>query len=335
MVYYFDMQKTLDFLAIGDITTDAFIRLSQAHVVDSIDHHGKELCMSFGDKIPYDSVEIVRGVGNSANAAVSAAKLGLTSAILTNVGDDQNGKECIGALADQGVSVDYVHINQGIETNYHYVLWYGEERTILVKHHDYDYKMPAQMLAPRWIYLSSMAENSLLFHQEVAEYVAAHPESKLVFQPGTFQMKLGTEKLAEIYKHSEVFFCNVEEARLILKTETDDKKELIAMLHALGPKVVVVTDGILGAYASDGTDIWFMPVYPHQPVERTGAGDAFASTFTSALALGKTVEEALLWAPINSMSVVQQVGAQKGLLTREQLADFLTKAPTDFKPKKI
>lgn len=329
------MQKPLDFLAIGDITTDAFIRLSQAHVVDAVDHHSQELCISFGDKIPYDSVEVVRGVGNSANAAVSAAKLGLSSGIITNVGDDQNGKECIGALAEQGVSVDYVHINQGIETNYHYVLWYGEERTILVKHHDYDYKMPAKMLPPRWIYLSSMAENSLLFHQEIAEYIAANPDSKLVFQPGTFQIKLGTEKLAEIYKHSEVFFCNVEEARTILKTDTDDKKELIKMLHALGPKIVVVTDGILGAYASDGTDMWFMPVYPHKPTERTGAGDAFASTFTSALALGKTIEEALLWAPINSMSVVQKVGAQKGLLTREQLADFLTKAPADFKPKKI
>ena len=80
-----------------------------------------------------------------------------------------------------------------------------------------------------------------------------------------------------------------------------------------------------------------MPIYPDPkpPLERTGCGDAFASTFMSALMLGKSPEEALLWAPINPMWVVQHVGAQKGLLTRAELEDFLAKAPTDYKPRKI
>ena len=74
---------------------------------------------------------------------------------------------------------------------------------------------------------------------------------------------------------------------------------------------------------------------PNPPVSRTGAGDAFASTFTSALILGKAVKEALQWAPVNSAYVVQQIGAQKGLLTREQLEEYLKKAPSDYKPRKI
>jgi ribokinase len=104
---------------------------------------------------------------------------------------------------------------------------------------------------------------------------------------------------------------------------------------ALGPKNIVLTDGINGAYAYDGTHAWFMPIYPHTPFERTGAGDAYASTIVSALALGKTLEDALRWAPINSMSVVQQVGAQKGLLTRQKLEEYLSKAPEDYKIKQI
>jgi ribokinase len=108
-------------------------------------------------------------------------------------------------------------------------------------------------------------------------------------------------------------------------------------IHQLGPKIIVITDGPKGAYASDGVNAWFMPIYPDPkaPISRTGAGDAFASTFVSALALGKSIEEALTWAPINSMSVVQYIGAQKGLLTLEQLQEFLAKAPTDYKPRKI
>jgi ribokinase len=80
-----------------------------------------------------------------------------------------------------------------------------------------------------------------------------------------------------------------------------------------------------------------MPPYPDPkaPFERTGAGDAFASTLAVALALGKTLEEALIWAPINSASVVQDVGAQRGLLNQTQLKEWLAKAPTDYKPRKI
>lgn len=80
-----------------------------------------------------------------------------------------------------------------------------------------------------------------------------------------------------------------------------------------------------------------MPPYPDPapPFERTGAGDAFSSTFTAALALGKSIEEALLWAPINSMSVVQKIGAQEGLLTPVEIQGWLDKAPEDYKPRLV
>ena len=80
-----------------------------------------------------------------------------------------------------------------------------------------------------------------------------------------------------------------------------------------------------------------MPVYPDiaPPYERTGAGDAFASTFISALANGEDMEGALMWAPINSMSVVQKVGAQEGLLSKRELQDYLNKAPDWYRPSNI
>ncbi len=100
-------------------------------------------------------------------------------------------------------------------------------------------------------------------------------------------------------------------------------------MHKLGPKIVVITDGPRGAYTFDGNEKWHMPMYPDPapPVDRTGAGDSFSSTFTAALALGKTIPEALSWGPINSMSVVQYIGAQRGLLARETLESFLANAP--------
>jgi len=328
------MSKDYDFIAIGDIVTDAFIRLKDASVHCDIDKENCQLCVNFGDKVPYESVDVIRAVGNSANAAVSASRLGLSSALVANVGNDLNGKECIETLEKEQVATEFVKTHNDKETNYHYVLWYEDERTILVKHQEYGYALP-NIGNPKWLYLSSLAENSLSYHEEIEKYLKLHPSVKLAFQPGTFQMKLGKEKLEGLYKLSEIFFCNVEEAKRILDIkESIQIKDLIEKMSELGPKVVVITDGPRGAYAYDGNEIWFMPTYPdpNPPFERTGAGDAFASTFTSALALGMNIPQALSWGPINSMSVVQDIGAQRGLLTREKLEQFLKEAPENYKP---
>ena len=46
---------------------------------------------------------MVPAVGNSANAAVAAARLGLKSAYVANVGNDQNGKDCVDAFKAENV----------------------------------------------------------------------------------------------------------------------------------------------------------------------------------------------------------------------------------------
>lgn len=328
--------KKYDFVAIGDTVTDAFIKLKEAHVNCNVKNDTCEICMKFADKIPYEFVEVVKAVGNSANAAVSTARLGIQSAILTNIGNDTNGTEAVEEFKKNNVGTDLISIQKGKKTNYHYVLWFEADRTILIKHEDFEYKLP-EFKEPKWIYLSSLGEHSLPFHQTIGEYLKNHPNVKLAFQPGTYQMKFGTEALKEIYARTEIFFCNVEEAERILKIEETDIKILLQKIHALGPKIVVITDGPKGAYASDGTNIYFHPPYPDPkpPYERTGAGDAFSSTFTGAVMLGKDVGVAMSWAGINSMAVVQEIGAQKGLLSREKLLEYLKNAPADYKPKQI
>ncbi len=322
----------IDFLAIGDIVTDAFIRVNDAVVKTDTDGSNPLLCFKYGDKVPYESMEEVKAVGNCANAAVAAARLGLKSALLAHVGKDLQGQACLDELVKNNVDTHYVFSHEGIPTNYHYVLWHDVERTILVKHAAFPVLMPNMPVSPKMLYLTSLGDHTEEYHHQIAAYITAHPEMKVVFQPGTFQIKLGTEVLKDIYTNTYAFFCNLEEAQLITKNTTRDIPSLLRALHALGPKLVFITDGMKGAYASDGAEQWFMPVYPHDPYERTGAGDAFASTVSIALLMGKSIPEALTWGPINSMSVVQFVGAQKGLLSEAKLLDYLAKAPADYQP---
>jgi ribokinase len=324
----------LDFLAVGDIVTEPFIKLKDAEVHCAINNEACTICMRFGDKIPYASAEVIPAVGNASNAAVAAARLGVSTALVTDIGNDSVGEGNTARLQEEGVDTGYVRVHEGMQSNYHYVLWYNDDRTILVKHEEYPYEFPTTIPGPHWLYLSSLADHSLPYHEQIEAYLAAHPETKFAFQPGTFQMKLGTDTLKGLYARSALFFCNKEEAERILALPAGtDSKQLLTSLRERGPEVVVITDGTIGAYAYDGTDMFKVPMYPDQepPFERTGAGDAFAATVTVALALGKPLQEALLWGPINSMSVVQQVGAQKGLLSREALEKFLTDAPASYR----
>jgi sugar/nucleoside kinase (ribokinase family) len=165
-----------------------------------------------------------------------------------------------------------------------------------------------------------------------------YPETKLAFQPGTYQMTMGKEALAGVYAHTDIFFCNKEEAERILGLPAgQDMKELLRGIQALGPKTVVITDDVRGCCALDETGVAIhCPRYPdpRAPYEITGAGDALASTTTVALSLGKPLPEALRWGSVGASAVLQKIGAQEGLLTREGLERDLAHppAPWDITP---
>ena len=328
-------KRQLDILTIGDTTVDSFIRLKDASAHCNVKNDQCELCMNFGAKIPYESLTNIPASGNSANVAIGASRLGLKTGIISAIGKDYFGKECLRALKRNEISTKLINIQKNTETNCNFVLWFGVERTILVKHHNFVYKWPEKLNPPKWIYLSSLGETPISYYEEMLSFLKKNPQVKLAFQPGTFQIKLGVDKLKEIYKRADVLICNKEEAQKILQNHGDYMPKILKDLISLGPKIVVVTDGIKGSYATDGEKDIFMPIYPQEPFERTGAGDAFSSAFISALIYGKSLEEALRWGPVNSASVVKYIGAQKGLLTKKQLEENLIKAPHNYHPKII
>ena len=322
----------MDFLAIGDTVVDEFITLKEAQVHCAMNHEDCTISMRWGDKIPYDSSTLVLGVGNAANAAVAAARLGLASGFVSNVGKDRFGEQILETFKREGIDTSFIAVHDGIPTNHHYVLSYNSERTILIRHEAYPYRIPEGLAAPKWIYLSSVGEHADTFHDEITAWLAEHPETKLAFQPGTFQIKMGKERLAALYARTEVVAVNKEEAERILGLGETDMKELLEKIRSLGPKIALITDGPKGAYAYDGEKMLHVPMYPdpRPPVDRTGAGDATTSTFVAALALGKPLPEALMWGPVNSMSVVQYVGAREGLLSRDALTKYLEEAPPAY-----
>ena len=317
------------FFAIGDITSDSFITLEDAEVLCDIDKENCKICMRWGDKIPFKDVNVVHAVGNSANAAVSANKLGIKTGLLSGIGDDEGGDNTIRTLEMAGISTDHILREKGKKTNHHYVLSYNAERTILVKHEEFSYSLPH--VSPKMIYLSSLGPGTQDFHLDICNWTL--PKSTLVFQPGTFQINLGYDALERVYRRADIFIANKEEVQRIFKTEESSIEKLLSIVQDGGPSIALITDGVKGAYmrTKEGEN-YHVPLYPDPapPKERTGAGDAFASTFASYILKGMSPEESLLRAPINSMAVVQKIGAQAGLLSHEAIEQLLKDSPKNY-----
>ncbi len=333
------VQTQLDVLSVGDVVTDAFIKLLDNEERIEHEESGLRLSIPFGTKVPFDHSEVVPAVGNASNASVAFAKLGFNSGLVSNIGSDDGGREILRSLHLSQVDNRFVHINHGMKSNYHYVLWYKEERTILIKHEEYPYHWPRFRVIdiPKWAYFSSVSEHALVYHDLIAEWLDHHPAVKLAFQPGTFQIQTGAHRLKKVYERADILAVNREEATSISGGHHSDIHDLLNKLHALGPKIVVISDGHAGAYASDGLSVYKMPIYPDPkpPYERTGAGDAFTSTFVAAIMKGADIAGALLWGPINAMSVVQKVGAQAGLLSEAEINHYLRAAPPSYHPERL
>ncbi|MGO8863643.1 MAG: carbohydrate kinase family protein [Acidimicrobiales bacterium] len=320
-----------DVISVGDTATDVFIRLIEGRVKTMEDASGRWLVFPFGDKLPFDHSQTVESGGNAANAAVAFARLGLSTSFATHVGDDQVGRDIQLALRREGVDTHLLRVDPGVPSNRNFVLWLGEDRTILVRHQMYDYHWPhlRPNEVPHWLYLSSVGSDAQSYYDQLVDWLESEPSVRLAFQPGTFQIAQGTRALAGLYRRANLLVCNREEAAEIGGGDQHDMADLLERLHRLGSRTVVVTDGPAGAFASDGITRYSVPCYPDPspPIDRTGAGDAFAATLAAALAKGHALEEALAWAPVNAMSVVQHVGSQAGLLTEQDVNQWLERAP--------
>lgn len=321
VLYFRRMRTQYDLITIGDATIDTFLFIDDALVNCSLNKEQCLLCVNYADKLPVQKIHRTVA-GNAANNAIGSARLGLKTAFVTTLGDDGSGEWIFSKLQHERVDTKFVRLNKKLETNSSTVLSYKGERTIFVYHAPREYALPPRLAKPRAVYYTSVGEHHVAYNRQIAAFVR-RAGALLAFNPGTYQLRAGKKALAPVLAQTNFLFVNKEEAARLVGVRDDVRGYLVA-LHALGPQVVVVTDGPNGAYVFDGGSgkTYFVGI-PHTPVvERTGAGDAFAAGFVSAQLHGKSLCEAMCWGVMNASSVIMHVGPQHGLLTRAGLHAF-------------
>lgn len=324
-----------DFISIGDSVIDTFIPLLEAEV-NFDNKNDPKLVLPFGNKIPVGAANSMVA-GNASNSAVGASRLGLKSSIYTNIGDDEDGERVIKKLKIEKIDIRFVKVNEKFSTNHNIVLDFKGERTILTHHQPWKYDLP-ELERTKWIYLTSMAPSYL--ESDISANLCRYLEfngAKLLYNPGTFQIKSGIKKNPKLLSLTEILIVNMDEAKIILGYEEGKNiqvKKLLEGLLDLGPKMVVITDGKNGSYGIDGENYFYLEAFPATVVEVTGAGDAYTTGFLAGLFYGKDLMEAMRWGAANGASVVEYVGAQEGLLSYTKMHDRL-KVNSKIRAKQI
>lgn len=322
-----------DLISIGDAGIDTLVDLHEESAQCSLNREESLICLRYADKILVDGMTS-KTAYNGMNVAVGAKRLALKTSLYATVGGDHAGRRILNVLEREGVDTRHMVVEKKLRTNASVVLDYNEERTILVYHEDYHYRLPRLARQTKWVYLTTMGKRYAPVYAAVTRFIS-HGRTKLAFNPGSFQLKAGVRKLKAVLGITGVLFVNKEEARLLTSNQDErDIKELLRGLLKLGPKIAVVTDGPKGSYASDGEHFYSLSVLPIKIVERTGAGDSYATGFVAALIHGHDLKEAMRWGAVNSASVIEQIGPQDGLLKLAELHHKLRIHPR-FQPRLI
>ena len=165
--------ERFDIVFVGDVAVDQYLTLAEDVVTVEDGPECRRLVLPFGAKVSCEVTAIVPAGGNSANAAVACARLGLRTALVAYVGDDGQGRGAVSALRAEGVDASLVRPDPAVPTNRNFVLRVGHERTILVHHEQHDCHWPHLRPAevPSWLYLSSVGTDAHAYEDQIVDWL--------------------------------------------------------------------------------------------------------------------------------------------------------------------
>ncbi|OGH11190.1 MAG: hypothetical protein A2857_04285 [Candidatus Levybacteria bacterium RIFCSPHIGHO2_01_FULL_36_15] len=320
-------------LVVGSSVIDLFIEIEDKNHIEFIKN---KIQLTSGDKIPIDIKTLTIG-GDGANVSVGLSLLERQTTFYTYFGNDIFSKEIEEAINKKGVKL-MAQKNEEGKSSLSLVFNIGNDRIIFSHHekrnHIFNYQ---ENSLPDFIYLTSVGDYWQEAYKSVLEF-AKKNGIPLGLTPGTHQFEAPTDILLEIIKTSKIVLVNREEAAKILSWKNvfePDIKDLMSEFKKLGPQIISVTDGAQGASCLDETNnYYYIKPFQEKILEKTGAGDAYTSGFLSAYFNNLSINECMKWGSLNSNSVMQKVGAQEGLLTKDEIEKIVRENP-DYKAEKI
>lgn len=324
-------------ITIGSATRDVFLTSPLFKVLRDPEHlskigfkTGEAQCFALGSKIEIGPPILTTG-GGATNAATAFSRQGLKTAALIKIGKDESGEAVLSELKKEKIT-PFAVVEKSFSTAYSTILLAPSgERTILVYRGASEnlkiQEIPFERLKSQWVYISP---GKILF--EVIEKIFNHfSKNKILiaFNPSGYFIDAGIKKLKPLLAKSKVVILNREEAARLTGVDYQKEKEIFKKLDELTPGIAAMTDAEKGVLVSDGFRIYQAGIFKEKLViDRTGAGDAFASGFVAGLIQKKekcekglcrpyNIEYAVRLGSANATSVIEKIGAKEGILAKK------------------
>ncbi|WP_134670641.1 carbohydrate kinase family protein [Halorussus marinus] len=284
-----------------------------------------------------------RAGGAPANVAVGLARLGTTPWFWTRVGTDPFGDHLAETLAANGVPDRFVERDPDARTALAFVSHdEAADRAFTFYRNDTaDTRLEpgtvpdAVLDSVAWVYVGGVmlaADPGRTATFDLAERAAAR-DCTVVFDPNA-RPELWADRgafadsAAEMFDHADVVKATSEDLREA-GVDADDPHGLARAVCERGPHTALVSRGEAGALARAtdaapwGPDAVAHDGYAVDPVDTTGAGDAFTAGAMAALAGGeRSLSGVLSFANAVAAITTTEAGAMAALPTRERVERF-------------
>ena len=229
--------------------------------------------------------------GAMANVVVGASKLGLKSAFIGRVGDDNFGYYLRDVLKENKVDTKYMQFDKNVRTGIAFIalpttttrefLFYRNPSADMMLsskelNHDYIKDTKIFHFGP----LTLNAEPSRSATYEVIKIVRSNPAIVLTYDPNLRISLWPNEEIArkELMKPiSLVDVVKLNDEELFFLTQKNNITDGIKFILDKGPKLCVITEGQKGSIYATESFRGNIPTFNVNTIDSTGCGDSFVA----------------------------------------------------------
>ena len=273
--------------------------------------------------------------GAETTVAVCVRRQGLSSGLITRVGDDEFGKCILNWVRGEGVDTSQIRVDTIAPTGIYFVqrgfpipseskMFYYRKGSagsrISPSDVDPDYLGAAKLFHTTGI-TPALSENALEATRKALE-ISISNNLIVSFDTNIRPVLWGSidnavRVLTPIIEKVDILFTDPRDASILLNVQ--DVDQMIDGFLKFGVETVVLKMGRKGAIAANRREkvsVQALEVYVEDPI---GAGDAFAGTFITSRLKGRSLEESLKRAVIAGSLVVTVRGDEECLPSEEEI----------------
>lgn len=264
--------------------------------------------------------------GDALNEAIDLSRLGKEINFISKVGNDLSGKQVLNFLKNNNIDLEFITIEDNLTTSTNIVIIDSKgERSFITSSNSSLRKLTKDDILPKFkqkdgiVSFASIFVSPLLNISDMEEVFKKVKENNNILITDSTRPKRGEtlKDLKPLFKYIDFFLIN--ESEFATLCGSNNLETNIRMALEAGIKKLIVKCGRKGSYYCTSEKTVHIPAYLiKNPIDTTGAGDSFAAGFIYGLSENWSIYDALLFASAVASCIVEEVGANTGLLSKDK-----------------